>query len=337
MIPLDELATQDASLKTLVEALHSNSNTATELGEGVVEGDDSILVNFTLPAQGWRAGVILPAKTALKSVNSLKVTLYGSLITLIFIFVAILIFYGNKLVRQINKTTRQVESLSDGQSANKLVVRNEDEMGKLCIAINNYGDHLISILNSVKEEAEQVKNNAESMDTLSGNSHAKAVELMDENNTLATAINQMSATANSVSQEVASVADVTSESAELVSSGFTTIEENAESIALLFDKLSESATVIEKLSQDSQQVGQVLDVIMNISEQTNLLALNAAIEAARAGESGRGFAVVADEVRSLAQKTQHSAVEIETMINQLQDAAKTGVGVINQCREYSET
>lgn len=121
-----------------------------------------------------------------------------------------------------------------------------------------------------------------------------------------------------------------------MNSGFDVIEQNAEAIRQLFDKLTESAGAIQQLSDDSQQVGQVLEVIMNISEQTNLLALNAAIEAARAGESGRGFAVVADEVRNLASKTQQSAVEIENMIKKLQDAAKNGVGVIEQCRVYSE-
>ncbi len=93
----------------------------------------------------------------------------------------------------------------------------------------------------------------------------------------------------------------------------------------LTSEVSNASGVLKRLEADSGNIGAVLVLIRDIAEQTNLLALNAAIEAARAGEHGRGFAVVADEVRILAGKTQQATKDIQSIIEELQQHARSAV------------
>jgi methyl-accepting chemotaxis protein len=157
-----------------------------------------------------------------------------------------------------------------------------------------------------------------------------------ETTEIATAMNEMTATAQEVARSASSTADVTQNADKQAAIGSEVVEQAVDAINRLAADVASMNDVIQDVEARSEKINTILDVIGEIADQTNLLALNAAIEAARAGEHGRGFSVVADEVRALAQRTQNSTAEINEMITALKEGTGKTARVIAQSQKQSE-
>jgi len=226
--------------------------------------------------------------------------------------------------------------VADGDLTVRFQVRSRDELGELGQVFNTTVAQVRELIERVGQTVAEVERQAGRVESVSGESNHTVSEQRGQIEQVATAMNEMSATAQAVATSAeAAVGSAQSVNEETVN-GRALVVAQVGGIQRLASEIEQSVTVINQLAGDSQAISQVLDVIKTIAEQTNLLALNAAIEAARAGEQGRGFAVVADEVRGLAQRTHKSTAEIEQMIARLQNGVGAAVKTMHASHALAE-
>ena len=221
-------------------------------------------------------------------------------------------------------------STGDGDLQRRIDVKGSDGIDILGRIFNGFIEKLQNVMSQVISDSANLVGVASHLNSISVSSSDSALQQQTQIEQVATAMNEMTATASEVATNARSAANAAQNAEGDVNSGMAIVKQTVSSINSLANEVERANDVIRTLQSDSEEIGSVLDVIRGIAEQTNLLALNAAIEAARAGEQGRGFAVVADEVRTLASRTQQSTAEIQAMIEKLQKGANDAVTVMEE-------
>ncbi len=243
---------------------------------------------------------------------------------------------NRSLIEPIRSLIDYVAQLSQGQFGQRVVAQRQDELGRLALAANTLRDFLAETIGRLKDNTLELEGASGQLRSIAGDMARGTRDQFQRTDQVATAMHEMSATAQEVARHAADAARAADDADQNAQAGGQVMQATIELIEQVNQEIAGTAVVVRHLENHSTRIGKVLEVIRGIAEQTNLLALNAAIEAARAGEAGRGFAVVADEVRSLAQRTAASIAEIQQIIEAVQSGAVEAVKAIESGQQRSE-
>jgi len=270
-------------------------------------------------------------------------TFIGVTIVVAIGLIAISILYGRRTARSVTQIADATETLANGDySLDIEALERTDELGAVVASLRRFRENGLKAEELEQEQRAQTEANearAQRVNDLAQGFDQEVMSLLSE-------VSEACSSMSSISEQLSTAASEGSERSGEMASAAGEASANVESVAAAAEELTASIQevttqiqgssdmasqaderskavkgVVDNLGSAAQEIGNVVQLINDISEQTNLLALNATIEAARAGEAGKGFAVVASEVKSLAAQTAKATDDIRDQIQAIQDAA----------------
>lgn len=296
---------------------------------------------------GWTVGLIISEKELFAPLTVLMQNLIKIIAVIFILIILIAIFYSKYITNKIKPVNELSKAIADGDLTQKLEIKSEDELGQMSSHLNDMVSNLKNIVLEVSSSIESVVATSEELTASSDQTKIAADEIAHSVQNMADNEEKQNEVTNKVSKaseivfkgmknisdSVDKVNISSIESCDKAKNGNKVVEEAIEHMNNINDKVTASSNIINVLSHKSNEIGNIVALITEVSEQTNLLALNAAIEAARAGEQGRGFSVVAEDVRELAEESGNAAKQISNLILEIQNEIASAVKSMNEGTE----
>jgi methyl-accepting chemotaxis protein len=274
------------------------------------------------------------------------------IIAIVIMVLAALIGYivSTNIAKCLVKTRDSLESLAAGNLSTDIdvsVMKRKDEIGEMGKALNDLINELKTIMTSLKDSADTLFQEGESLDDVAAQSSAAADEISiavediskgavsqaDEIKNASTQINTMGSVIESIVDNVGSLTNVSESMSSAGEASKITMHELSTSNDRTTQSIAKIAEQINNTNESIQKISAAAELITFITDQTSLLALNASIESARAGEAGKGFAVVATEIQNLAVQSEEAAKEIQNVIKALQQESDQTMQIMEEAKE----
>lgn len=242
--------------------------------------------------------------------------------------------FSRQIVKRLNYVTNRAKAIAAGDlSMDPINEKGKDEIKDLADNLNLMQDELIKVVSEAYDSSQQVSASAEQLTASTQQSMAAAESIavnsqssverantqLENLTTISTVLSNMDENLQAIAQNGTEMDKLSQNTFEKTHYGAEAVKEINKQIEKISTSSKKTEVAVQNLHKKSQEIGNIIGMITQISEQTNLLALNASIEAARAGEAGKGFAVVANEVKNLANQSHNSAEQIFKMINEIQE------------------
>ena len=229
----------------------------------------------------------------------------------------------------ILRLMNELGDLADGDLTVTATV-SEDITGAIADSINYTIEELRVLVGRINDAAGRVTQATEIAQQTSAELLAAAekqsVEIQDAGHSALAMAKSMSQVSSSANQS----AQVARQSLAAAEKGAVAVQDSIKGMNEIRGQIQETSKRIKRLGESSQEIGEIVELISDITEQTNVLALNAAIQAASAGDAGRGFTVVAEEVQRLAERSAEATKQIAAIVKTIQTDTQDAVSAMEQ-------
>jgi twitching motility protein PilJ len=235
--------------------------------------------------------------------------------------------------RAILRLLDEMTNLADGDLSTHTTVT-EDITGAIADSVNYSIDALRDLVGTINLTAAQVTSSVSRTQATTRELAAASEQQAQKITSATSSITAISESMSQVSKNASDSADVARNSVNIAHNGGETVRKTIAGMESIREQIQETSKRIKRLGESSQEIGDIVNLITEISDQTNILALNAAIQASMAGEAGRGFAVVADEVQRLAERTGDATKQIEALVKTIQADTNEAVSSMEQSTSH---